>query len=66
MESILETTENIFWLEVIRKSLKLSQGEIVESDWGGEQMFVGNWNLLVAQIHWGLYDQHRQEQHKVS
>lgn len=36
MESTLERTENAFWLEVIRKGLKLSQEEIIESDWGGE------------------------------
>lgn len=36
MESILERTENAFWSEVIRKGLKLSQEEIIESDWGGE------------------------------
>lgn len=33
MESIIERTENVFWLEVIREGLKLSHKEMVESAW---------------------------------
>lgn len=41
MECVIEKTEDVFWLELIRKGLKFSQKEI-ESPWGGEEVFAGN------------------------
>lgn len=38
----MERTENVFWLKVIREALKSSQKEIVDDDWGGKELSVGN------------------------
>ena len=41
VETVMEKTENVFWLKLIRKGPKLPQKEI-DSTRGGKEMSIGN------------------------